>query len=190
MSHRLWHLTKEITAHTLMWRAKNSVFSVYMAALKSLWISSPCTEFYTGLFSVTYNAVCVRTKGQNHSKNNTRGHVVSATESSSVLPCLAVCIVPFEHSTHLEWRFYNEPLAFQLSPHSIKNIYSVLLTQGWSLTAALLTVNNEILHLERRGVCVCLYVFELQITLKWETRFEGFRVSRDRFMVKLKLGKG
>lgn len=111
--------------------------------------------------------------------------LMGSCKDDTVLSYLAVCIVPFEQLRQLVWRFYSKPPAFQFSLHGIRNIYSALLTQGWSLIEVLLTVYNGVLHLERQGVfvCVCMHLY-------FEIRFEGFRISRDRFMVKLKLGKG
>lgn len=104
---------------------------------------------------------------------------MGSCKDDTVLSYLAVCIVPFEQLRHS----LQQAPCLSVQP-GIRNIYSALLTQGWSLTEVLLTVYNVVLHLERQGVCVhvCMHLY---FALTGQIHFEGFRVSRDKFMVKL-----
>lgn len=103
---------------------------------------------------------------------------MGSCKDDTVLSYLAVCIllVLLRHSLR-------QAPCLSVQP-GIRNIYSALLTQGWFLTEVLLTVYNVVLHLERQGVCVyvCMH---LHFALTGQIHFEGFRVSRDKFMVKL-----
>lgn len=73
---------------------------------------------------------------------------LATIETTQCCPII-VCIAPFELLRHLVWRFYSCLPAFQLSPHSISDIYSALLTQGWSLTEVLPKVYSGVLHLQK-----------------------------------------